>query len=420
MALNINNNLLSPSKIARIILLATENNMAISKNVDWSLDSEFKIKTDKPGKMISIRRPLNATVKDTFGWTGDLPVETSIPLEIDQQRQIDLSFSDEDMALKVEEFQTRYTDAVASKLALSFDIYVYSLAMKGTYNVVGQYGTAITSDTFLAAREKLLSYGCPDDGNIFGVLTLNHERSFIGEVQKYITPVKEIGEIYKKAVIGIYAGIEWSHSNSSERHVDGNVWTGSVGSITVSAQSPLTSGWADTDTITVNGFTAGRTLKVGDVFSLSGASGVVTQYNPDTKSDTGYTQQFVVIEDVASTTSAGQVVKISPALITDGPYKNIDGNLNGSVSLIGYSESGKTAGSESLVFHKNAIKCVSPDMTEYSDTIYCKVLKADSGFKYRFTKASNMFGVNGPFVGAQLHALFGAVLARREWVCRVR
>lgn len=419
MALNINNNLLSPSKIAKIILMATENNMAISKNIDWSLDSEFSIKTDKPGKMISIRRPLNATIKDSFGWTGELPVETSIALEINQARQIDLQFSDEDMALKVEDFMSRYTDPVAAKLALDFDKFVYSLALNGAYNVVGQYGTAITLDTILAAREKILSYGAPDDGNLYGVLTLAHERLFIKEAQILHNPSGQISDLYKKAVIGTYGNIEFSHSNSSERHVDGTVWTGNAGSLTVSAQSPLTSGWADTDTIVVTGFTAGRTIKKGDIFTLSGAAGVVTQYNPDVKADTGYVQQFVVVEDVDSTTSSQSLV-ISPALITDGPYKNIAGNLTAAVTLIPHSESGKTAGSESLIFHKNAIKCVAPEMTEYSDTLYCKVLKADSGFKYRFTKASNMYGATGPFVGAQLHALFGGVLARREWVCRIR
>lgn len=422
--MSVNANLLTTSKITKQTMAKLENNLVIAQKADWALENEFGNGAGQIGDRLGIRRPINGQVRSSLDWVGNLPYEGKIDLVIDQTGAMSIAFSDEDMALKVEDFSSRYIDSNAVALAAYFDAYVYGLAINGAYNVVGQYGTAITSDTVLAAREKLMSFSCPDDGDIYGVLTQKHNRNLANAQSTLFNSSKEISDIYKKGRIGEFAGIEFASSNSSPRHEDGTVWTGSAGSIVVSAQSPLTSGWADTGSITVAGFTAARTLNVGDVFILSGAAGVVTQYNEVTKAETEYTQQFVVTEAVASTTSAGQVVKFSPALIVSGDYKNVAGNLNASVSLVAYSESGKTAGQESIIFHKKAIKLASPKLMVPNNKDEGKIETSDeTGLKFRYLRAYAPFGAGAsttPFFGARLDSIFGGCLARREWVCRVR
>ena len=418
-----NANLLTTSKVTKQTLAKLENNMVIASKADWALEDEFGSKNGQIGDSISIRRPIGGTVRTSLEWSGAVPFEGKILLTINQPAGIDLKFSDEDMTLKVEDFSKRYIDKDANVLANYFDGYVYDLVMKNAYNTVGQYGVAITSDTVLAAREKLMTFGCPDDGEIYGVLTQKHNRNLVGAQSTLFNAQKEISDMYKKGFMGEYAGISFAASNSSPKRVDGTVWTGNVGSVVVSAQSPLTSGWADTGTISVAGFTAGRTLKAGDVFTLSGAAGTVKYYNELTKTETEYDMQFVVLEDVASSTSAAQSVKIAPALIVSGDYKNVGGNLNASVSLIVHSESGKTEGTESIIFHKQAIKLASPKLVIPGNKDEGTQERGESGINIRYLRAYAPFGAGAstmPFFGARLDTIFGGVLARREWCIRIR
>lgn len=422
--MSVNSNLLTTSKITKQTMAKLENNLVIAQKADWALENEFGNGAGQIGDKLGIRRPINGQVRNSLDWVGNLPFEGKIDLVIDQARTMSMQFSEEDMALKVEDFSSRYIDANAVALAAAFDAYVYGLAIDGAYNVVGQYGTAIGNDTIGAARELLMTYATPDDGDIYGVLTQKHNRSLASAQAGIFNAQKEVSDIYRKGRIGEFYGIEFASSNSSPRHEDGTAWTGAAGSIVVSAQSPLTSGWADTGSMTVAGFTTARTLKVGDVFVLSGASGVVTHYNEITKAETEYTQQFVVTEAVTSTTSAGQVVKFAPALIVSGDYKNVAGNLNASVSLVPYSESGKTAGSESIVFHKKAIKLASPKLMIPKNNGEAKMETSDeTGLKFRFWAANAAFGAGSsttPFFGARLDTIFGGCLARREWIVRIR
>lgn len=426
--MSVNSNLLTTSKITKQTMAKLENNLVIAQKADWALENEFGNGAGQIGDKLGIRRPINGQVRSSLDWVGNLPYEGKIDLVIDQARTMSLQFSEEDMALKVEDFSSRYIDANAVALAAAFDKYVYELAVNGTYNVVGQYGTAISNDTIGAAREVLMTYATPDDGDIYGILTQKHARTLASAQIGLFNAAKEVSDIYRKGRLGEFYGIEFSSSNSSPRHEDGTAWTGSAGSIVVSAQSgataPLTSGWADTGSITVAGFTAGRTLNVGDVFVLSGAAGVVTHYNEITKAETEYTQQFVVTKAVASTTSAGQVVEFAPALIVSGDYKNVAGNLNASVSLVPYSEAGKTAGSESIVFHKKAIKLASPKLMVPKNNGEAKMETSDeTGLKFRYWAANSAFGAGAsttPFFGARLDTIFGGCLARREWITRIR
>lgn len=418
MALSQNTNLLTTSKITKESLAQLVNNLVLANRCDWSHSEEFGKAAQQIGDSIFIRRPFISEIRqDSMTWGANVPVESKVALTIDKIMGVDLSFEDADLALRIEEFSKRFIAQAMSKLAQSIDVYVYGKVQSSVYNTVGQYGVAITSDTILAAKEILDSYSCPDDGEMYGILTPRQNRNLSNAQLTLFNAQKAISDIYMKGRIGEFAGIDFAWSNSSPVHTDGTFWSGSVASLTVSAQSPLTSGWAETSTITAVGGTAGRTLMAGDVFTLSGAAGTVKAYNPWTGAELPFDQQFVVVSTVASTTSA-QAIVVSPALIVSGSYKNISGNINGSVSLIKYTSGTLTAGQEGLIFNKKAICIGSPDLVVPKNVHEAwRETDDETGAKIRYV---NQFDANYARFINRLDTFLGVKVVRPEWVCKIR
>lgn len=412
-----NTNLLTTSKITKESLMQLVNNLVVASKANWEYSAEFGKEVEQIGDSISIRRPFLASVReDSMTWVGNLPYEGKVTLTIEKIFGVDLKFNDADLSMRIEKFSDRFIKQAVVVLANKIDSYVYGVCQNNAFWTVGQYGTAITSDTILQAKEYLDAMNCPDDGEIYGVLTPKQNRNLSNAQLTLFNAQKAISEIYMKGRIGEFAGIDFAWSNSSPTHTDGTVWTGNVGSTVVSAVG-LTSGWAETSTIVATGFTAGRTVAAGDVFTLSGAAGTVKAYNPLTKAALPYDQHFVVVTAVGSTTSAQSLV-ISPALILSGDYQNVYGNVNASVSLIPYSVSGYTAGQEGLVFHKKAVAVASPDLVLPNNRDQgWRETDDETGAKVRYLRAYD--ATNAHFV-TRLDTILGAKLLRPEFVIRVR
>lgn len=425
MAINSNANLITTSKVTKETLMQLVNNLVLTNKADWKYSDEFAREAEQIGDTLSIRRPILTSIReDNMTWTGNLPYEGKVQLTIDKSFTADLKFNDADLSLKIEKFSERFIKQAVTMLANKIDVYVYGKVQNSTYWTVGQYGTDITSDSILAAKEILDASNCPDDGEIYGILTPKQNRSLSNVQLTLFNAQKEISEIYRKGRIGGFAGIEFAWSNSSPTHTDGTAWAGNVASFTISAAGAggvYTSGWAESSTVSVNGFSVGRSLAAGDVFTLSGSAGKVYNYNPLTKAQTPYAQQFVVLNAVASTVSANQSITFAPALIVSGDYQGIV-DPTGSVNLVKYSDTSATVGQEGLIFHKEAIAVASPKLVlpkniDQGNSMVGSEEDDVTGIKIRYIRSFD--AVNANFI-TRLDNFLGAKVVRPEWVVRLR
>lgn len=349
-----NSSLLSTSKITKETLMQFENSLVVSNKIDWKWGKEIGKKVDKIGDSISVRLPFaNPVRRNSMTYNAATPVDRIVLLTVSESFGSDMSFSEADFTLSVEDFYNRYIKQAVAYLVAQFDAYVYEVIVNGTANTVGQYSTDLTSDTVLRAKELLLNMGTPDDGDVYGILTPSLNRKLTNYQATLFNSAKQISKMYETGYVGEFAGVKWAVSQSAPTHVDGT-WTG-VASTTVTLTSGAT--WAETTTVSVNGFTAGATLKVGDVFTLSGVNAV----NPLTKQDLGFLKQFVVTTEVTSATASAQAVTFAPALVASGAYQNVKMTSTSS-KLISYSTSG-TQGQEGIMFHKTAVGGASPELT---------------------------------------------------------
>ena len=108
-------------------------------------------------------------------------------------------------------------------------------------------------------------------------------------------------------------------------------------------------------TISLAGLGTTNTVKKGDVFTIAGVYAV----NPVTKARLGFLKQFTVLEDATAAAGAANV-KIWPAMIWTGAFKNIDTSdtdLNG--KTVTWQSAASAVDRQNLVFHKNAFALVS-------------------------------------------------------------
>lgn len=410
---NSNTNLLTTSKITKETLYQLVNSLVLASKCDWSYSEQFANAAQQIGDRLSIRRPILVSVReDSMTWTGALPYEAVSTLVVDKTFGVDLKFQDTDRTLKIEDFSNRFIKSTIVSMANKIDSYVYGVVINNTANTVGQYSTAISTDTILEAGEKLRSYNCPDDGEIYGVLTPKQNRSLANYQMTLFNAQKAIADIYLKGRIGEFAGVEWAWSNSSPTHVDG-AWAGTPTVSGNSSTAVLLSGWAESSTLSVGGFTASTTVNAGDVFTISGCYA----FNPLTKSTLPFLQQFVVLTAVGAATSAAQALVVAPALITSGDYKNVDITITGTTNLTKYSTSG-TQGQEGLVFHKKAIAVASPMLFKPSMTVKAESMKdPDTNVNLRFIEG---FDATGAYTISRIDSILGVKVLRPEHVVRIR
>lgn len=418
----INSNIISKETLAMF-----ENNLVLGNRIDWSYTDKFGKADGKIGVNYSIRRPVMPNVKTTnLAWDASLAnvLETQVALTIGASLFTPLLFDDVDLALSIDQFSSRYIKPVSTVMASKADQSIAEAISNcaklgngvqvGGGWVVGTASTPISSSTLLTAKQLLLDSGCPDDGEIFGVLTPKAMTEIANAQITLFNAQEAISKLYKKGYIGEFAGVSFATSQALTTHVNGAQGTLAIGA----GSAVLTAGWAETGIFTVTATTGA--IKAGDTFTVAG----VYQVNPLTKVATSNLQQFVAVEDaiVGATT-----VTVSPAPITAGAYQNISTTVaSKTATLIGAINS---VNAESIVFHKSAIAAASPELVIPKGADQAEFIRSEEtslGLRYvrnyDYLGAAGVGGVGtaAPGFASRVDSIYGIKSVRPEWIVRVR
>lgn len=449
--------LITSAIIAKETLLNFENNLVLARNIDWSYNDKFGNGDDQIGNTYTLRRPINVVSQDNnMGWiaANAAITDTKVTLVIDSTITVPMSFSEGDMALKVEKFRERYVKKATAAIAARLDSKIAGAIVNsavgatsatsgletsglgptgvGVANAagyaVGAYGTPLTPDTLSYAKKVLQDRACPEDGEIYAILTTTAHRQLVLAQATLFNTLTKIDDQYRKGYIGQWDGMEISMSQSLVSHTNGAQPT-----LVVSAGN-ATAGWTETATLTVTATTGA--LRAGDVFQFPG----VFIVNPLTKAITDVPFQVQVLADYAIGSTS---VLVSPAPISAGPYQNVSATVNGvtaqltgavlpGVAVVG-SAAVNLSGVESLVFYKTAIAAASPAFSKVKKAVeMCEIIENDEvdGFRIRFLRDYDTIGASGSFGGgvgtggpghiSRYDAMFGIKVTNQDWIVRVR
>ena len=421
------NALLTSKKITKAAARLFMNQLGFGMNINWDWTSEFGQKQAQIGDTVQIRKPVQPKVIQGATYTPQAISEGQVTLAVARHYQVPLEFSQYDMTLSIEEFADRFIKPATTVLSAQMDADLYAMAISGNpttsllgnavsncaaNQVVGAYGTALVSSTVGKSMQFLDEHSAPADDR-YGILTPAALQQLRDNQIAFFNPAGSISSLYKTGKLGSFYGAEWESSQSALAGSRTNgAWAGSP---VIASASSLTAGWQPNYTLTVNGFTAGTTVKAGDVFTIAN----VYDVNPLNKRSLGYLKQWVVLADVASAAATGQQLLVAPFVgdPTNG-YANISvAPSNGAaLTLVGTAS---TSGQESLVFHRDAFAAASPkfDLPKASSVQEAYNQRIPSGPNIAFTRTWD--AVNFRWI-QRLDVLAAFAMVTPEWAVRIR
>jgi len=410
------NNLLTISKITNEALMVLENELTFTSEVDRNYDDQFAVVGGKIGATVNVRRPGRFV-----GATGPaLSVEdfneTSVPVTLTTQFQVATQFTTQDLALSLDMFSDRVLKPAVATIANKIDRDGLLMAKNNTANIVGTAGTAPTGlITYLTAAAYLDSEGAPRDGRRSCIVEPFTSATIVDSLKGLFVPQEAIGEQYRKGLMGRDSGgMNWKMDQNVQAQTFGSYSSATLSCNVTTATGFLTSGWAQTSTITIGATSAAATLNQGDTFTIAGVYAV----NPQNRQayGSGKLRSFVVTAPVSISSGGTASVTVSPAVITAGQFQNVSVTSTGSQTVTPFNNTGTTS-SQNIIMHRNAF-CLAVADLELPEGVHFAGRASDKeiGLSLRVVR---QYTINNDSIPTRLDVLYGWAPLYPELACRV-
>lgn len=404
------NSLITSSMVANEALRLIENNIVFTRGLNRQYDSEWK--GDRPiGTTVNVKKRAKFTVRTGAAIAIQDYTETTVPVTIDTQKGIDVAFSSQDLAMKLEDFSEQVLAPQIAHLANDVDLDLLTRAYLATANTVGTPGTLpALMKPYAYAASKLNDEGAPKDQNRSAILSSLGEVELIDSQKGLFQSASEIDKQYKNGEMGKAAGLTFNMSQNVIMHS-----TGALGG------TPLTNGVpADGASVVVtDAWTAAVAvrLKKGDVVQFAGVFAV----NPMSKLSTTLLRDFVLTADASSDVSGNLTMNIYPAIIATGVNKNVT-NVpadNSAITIFGHASSyANKVSPAQLVYHKDAFTFATVDMPlPKGMDMASRASSKKAGFSIRFVRG---FDISNDRFISRLDLVYGFAALYPEWCCRVQ
>jgi hypothetical protein len=394
------NTLLTPSIISKETLRVLVNNLTAASRVNRQFEDRFV----KIGSTLTVRKPVRYTVSSGPGLSIQDVTEPSTTITVNSQRHVDMQFGASDLALTIEEFGDRYIRPAAEALANQIDYDVISNFTKVNNWVAhgGAAGGGVTgfADVALAAR-RLDEESCPQNDRC---LILN-PASFWG-LAGSLTSLFVAGIAEDALATGFIANLA-----GMDVYMDQNIQSQQAG---VQGGSGATTTASQTGaTINTNGWTASVTnlLRAGDVITFANVYAV----NPQNRQSTGVLRNFVITAAVNSDGSGNAALPISPAIVTTGPYQNVNVAPAAAAGVTVLNGASNTTYAQNLAFHRDAFGLVTVPL-ELPEGVDFAAREVYKGISLRVVRS---YDINNDVFPTRIDVLYGTTTFYPELACRL-
>jgi hypothetical protein len=399
------NTLLTISMITREALRVLENNLTFTKTVNRQYDDRFGVEGAKIGTVLNVRKPPRYVGRTGTAISIEDATETQVAVTLDTQFGVDISFTSEDLALKIDDFSKRFISPAVATIANKIDHSGLAL-YKSVYNSVGTPGTTPNALlTYLQAGVKLDDNAAPMDGDRSVCITPMMQATIVDALKGLFQQSSAIASQYRRGQMGTAIGFDW--------YMDQNCNTHTVGPL---GGTPLVNGASQTGaSLITDGWTAAAAsrLKEGDIFTIAGVNSV----NPQSRQDTGQLQQFVCTADKSSDGSGNLTATISPSITTSGAFQTVTGSPadNAAITVVGAAS---TVSPQGILHHKDAFTLAMADLPLPQGTdMAARVSDSQLGMSIRMIRDYDITTDKFP---CRLDVLFGWAALRPELACRIQ
>ncbi|MGH9257356.1 MAG: P22 phage major capsid protein family protein [Vicinamibacterales bacterium] len=351
------NELLTDEIIAKEALMIVENNLQITRLINRRWEGRFAQEGKKIGDHLDIRLPVRWEGREGEAMIIEGAKETTVTLKIDKLIGQDLSFSNVDLTLKIEQFRERYLETASAAIANRIDAWIAE-GYIDCPNFAGAPGTVPSSlDTYFDASVVLSNYGVPTNSRSV-VLSPRMEATIVNALKGLFQAAQAIAEQYKTGSMGHVIGFDWYMDQNMRNHTVGPLGGApTVNGAGQSGSTVITANWTAA---------AANRLKKGDVLTFGTVTAGSLGVNPQPPRDsTGELRQVVVTEDVDSDGAGAAVIPIFPAIKTAGPYKNVSQSPPNGAAVLTFGHASNFASKvtrQGMAFHKEWMTAAFVDL----------------------------------------------------------
>lgn len=361
------NTLLTNDIILKEAMMHLDNECVMPKLVNRDYESEFGGAV-KVGDTIRLARPIRGKVREGSTMQAQDITEGRDTFTVATQIGADLEFTSKDLTLSVDKFSERIIKPQMISIANYLDVKIHTELANNCPNWVGTPGQVIDSYAdFAKAPARMDDLSVPVGQRLATLSPTDHWSLVPTVAGLYIQDTAK--SALTKAKLPTIGNVDMYMSQNVITHTNGNWASGTVeidnGTLSTDYATAKDT-W--TMTIHIDGLTANTgTVLAGDVLEIENVYAV----NTITGATLPFLRQFVVKESVTADGTGDADVKISPPIITSGPYKTcsaaaVDG---ADVTFKGTKAVGYT---QNLVFHPNAVTFATLPMIKPQGAAWCE------------------------------------------------
>ena len=401
------NTLLTISMITREALRVLENNLTFTKQVNRQYDDRFGVEGAQIGTVLNVRKPPRYVGRTGTAISIEDATETQVSVTLDTQFGVDITFTSEDLALKISDFSKRFISPAVATIANKIDNAGMAL-YTSVYNSVGVPGTPgpTTLLAYLNAGVALDNDSAPMDGQRSICITPSQQAQIVNALKGLFQQSSALSSQYARGQMGTAVGFDWYMDQNCNTHTTGTFTTGSTPLVKGAAQtgaSLITDGWAASTAVILK----------GDVFTIAD----VNHVNPQSLASTASAQQFVATANGTSDGSGNLTVSISPSITTGTGFQTVDASPadNAAITMVGTEAKQSPQG---LAFHKDAFTLAMADLPLPQGTdMAARVSDDQLGMSIRLIRDYDITTDKFP---CRLDVLFGWAALRPELACRIQ
>lgn len=340
------NTLLTPDMITRKALQILHQKLNFIGTINRAYDDSFSNQGAQIGDTLRIRLPNEYVVRNGVTLAAQDTVEQSVSLPVTTQKGVDLTFTDADMALKMENFADRYLEPAMAVLAAAVEADALVNMAKDVYQIANpaDINTAMSFRKIALARKSLVDALVPPDNARTFCLNTQDNLDVVDNTKGLFQDSTAIKEQYREGMVGRTGGFDFYENTFWSKQAAGT-----------HNNAYLVNGAPANGATTLAIDTGTGTILKGETFTIAN----VFRVHPETKVSTGVLQRFVVTADFAG--GAG-TISISPAInFTANGRQNISAQPadNAAISLL---QTTSQSADVSLGYHKNAFTFATADL----------------------------------------------------------
>lgn len=398
------NSLLTISMVTREAVRLFRNSNWFLRTINRQFDEEFGRGGAKIGSQLRIRLPNDYTLRTGPTANPQSTNEQSTMLTVANQYGVDVSFTSADRALSLDDYSERVLAPAVNILAGGVAVAVMANIEQASNFVMNTDASSNmispSAGTWLQAGAILDRNGAPRNDRFIVLDPITQART-VTSLTGLFNPQAKISEQYMRGTLSVDTlGFDWGMDQTVTMHT-----TGAYGT------PPTVSGANQTgSTLTISAL-AGPVV-AGDIFTIAGVRAV----NRVTKSSTGQLQQFTVLANAnAGATSLSIYPPITPASGGNPvPFQTVDVSPAGGANIV-FATAASSAYRNNFAYYAEALTLATAEL-ELPRGTHEAARETYDGISLRMV--TDYAILSDSFV-TRLDILFGSLMVRPEWVCKV-